>query len=138
MTAWREKWQTNSIDLTAIAVLQKRTGLSRVTAEILYRRGYTTVDSALRFLNTNTFSLEDPFLMPDMERAVNLLESAIKKERKICIYGDYDVDGITASVLLYKILRLYNIKADVFIPNRLMEGYGVTATGLKKLSLIHI
>ncbi len=95
-------------------------------AELLLRRGVTTADGATAFFAPSTSDLEDPFSMPDMDKAVNRLNKAMGAKERIMIYGDYDVDGTTAVALVYKYLQNYYSNVEYYIPTRTEEGYGIS------------
>ena len=96
-----------------------------VVAELLLRRGVTTPEAAKSFFTPSIADLHDPFLMPDMEKAVNRLNKAMGAKERIMIYGDYDVDGTTAVALVYKYLQNYYSNIEYYIPTRYDEGYGI-------------
>ena len=106
--------------------LAKKFADSPVIAELLVQRGITTVDDAERFLNPSLSDLHDPFLMQDMDKAVDRLNKAMGSKEKILVYGDYDVDGTTAVALVYKYLRNYYSHVEYYIPTRDEEGYGIS------------
>lgn len=95
-------------------------------AELLLRRGVTAPDEARAFFSPSISDLHDPFLMPDMEKAVNRLNKAMGAKQRIMIYGDYDVDGTTAVALVYKYLQNYYSNIEYYIPTRYDEGYGIS------------
>lgn len=95
-------------------------------AEVLVRRGVTTPKEAISFFNPSIADLHDPFLMPDMDKAVNRLNKAMGAKERIMIYGDYDVDGTTAVALVYKYLQNYYSNIEYYIPTRYEEGYGIS------------
>jgi len=119
---------------TAACAIAEDLGISLPTAELLYRRGCETPEAARDFLSKKTEQLHDPFLMKDMETAAVRILSAVEDKEKIVIYGDYDVDGVTAVSCLY--LYLKELEADVsyYIPSRLGEGYGMSEGSVKKLA----
>lgn len=94
--------------------------------ELLVQRGITSVDEAEKFFRPSLNDLHDPFLMPDMDKAVMRLNRAMGLKEKIMVFGDYDVDGTTAVALVYKYLSNYYSNIDFYIPTRYDEGYGVT------------
>lgn len=94
--------------------------------ELLVQRGITSVDEAEKFFRPSLSDLHDPFLMPDMDKAVIRLNRAMGLKEKIMVFGDYDVDGTTAVALVYKYLSNYYSNIDFYIPTRYDEGYGVT------------
>lgn len=101
-------------------------------AQALLNRGYQDVESAQRFLNPRLRDLEDPFALPDMAVAVERVWSAVRQGERIVIYGDYDVDGVTASALLTLVLRTAGGQVIQFVPHRLDEGYGLSADGVAR------
>ena len=108
--------------------------MSDLFEAILESRGITGRDRDA-FLNPSYDARHDPFLLPDMERAVDRLEQALSIQEKITIYGDYDIDGLTAStVLMDSFERFGFLHVDVFIPNRFIEGYGLTVEAVEKIA----
>lgn len=101
-------------------------GGSNVIAELLVRRGVTTLKEAENFFSPSIADLHDPFLMPDMDKAVNRLNRAMGAKERIMVYGDYDVDGTTAVALVYKYLQNYYSNIEYYIPSRDEEGYGIS------------
>ena len=97
--------------------------------QILFNRGVRTADEADAFLRANEPEY-DPFLLKDIDQAIAIIHSAIQNKRRIIVFGDYDVDGVTASVILVQLLRKYKADVDVFIPNRFDEGYGLSIDAL--------
>lgn len=110
--------------------LAQEVNIDPIMAELLIRRGINTKDEAMRFFNPNLDDLHDPFLMPDMEKAIRRIEKAIGNKERILIYGDYDVDGTTAVSLVYKFLRKITSNLDYYIPDRYDEGYGISFQGI--------
>jgi single-stranded-DNA-specific exonuclease len=94
--------------------------------ELLVQRGITSVEEAEEFFHPSLRHLHDPFLMPDMDKAVNRLNKAMGSKEKILVYGDYDVDGTTAVALVYKYLQNFYSNIDYYIPTRYDEGYGIS------------
>ena len=105
-------------------------GVDRVLAELLVQRGVETFEQARRFFRPSLDDLHDPFLMKDMDKAVERLHEAITKGQKILVYGDYDVDGTTAVALVYSFVRRFTKRVEYYIPDRYDEGYGVSYKGL--------
>ena len=99
---------------------------SPVISELLVQRGVTTVEQAEKFFHPSMRDLHDPFLMPDMHKAVERLNAAMGSKEKIMVYGDYDVDGTTAVALVYKYLQNFYSNIDYYIPTRDDEGYGIS------------
>jgi len=104
--------------------------VSPVVARLLVKRGITTESAAKRFFRPQLSDLIDPFLLKDMDFAVDRLNTAMGRKERILVYGDYDVDGCTAVALVYKFLRLFYSNVDYYIPDRYDEGYGVSKKGI--------
>lgn len=111
-------------------ILVAELGMSPVLCLLLVQRGITSAEEAKKFFRPSLADLHDPFLMPDMEKAVRRLNRALGNKEKILIYGDYDVDGTTAVSLVYKYLRPYSSSLDYYIPDRYDEGYGISNKGI--------
>lgn len=99
--------------------------------ELLMRRGVSTPEDAVGFFSPSLDDLHDPFLMPDMDKAVERLNRAMGAKERIMIYGDYDVDGTTAVALVYKYLQNYYSNIDYYIPTRYEEGYGISRKSIE-------
>ena len=110
--------------------LTKQIQLNPVLIELLLKRGITSMEDANKFLQPSLNDLHDPFLMPDMEKAIKRIEKALGNKERILIYGDYDVDGTTAVSLVYKFLRKITNNIDYYIPDRYDEGYGISIQGI--------
>ena len=110
--------------------LADKLAISPVICQLLVKRGITTEEEANKFFKPNLNDLHDPFLMPDMDKAVKRLNKALGEREKILVYGDYDVDGTTAVSLVYKFLRPYTSLLDYYIPDRYDEGYGISYKGI--------
>lgn len=111
--------------------LGEKLGMSPVLAALLLRRGITTESAAKRFFRPQLADLINPFLMKDMDVAVDRLNDAMGRKERILVYGDYDVDGCTAVALVYKFLRQFYSNIDYYIPDRYDEGYGISRKGLE-------
>lgn len=105
-------------------------GVSDSLANLMVQRGINTPDEARAFFNPSLQYLHDPFMMKDMNIAVDRLSTAIKKNEKILVYGDYDVDGTTAVALVYSFIREHTSNVEYYIPDRYKEGYGVSFQGI--------
>ncbi|MEO5499721.1 MAG: DHH family phosphoesterase, partial [Candidatus Saccharimonadales bacterium] len=102
---------------------------------VLLARGLTDKETRQTFLHPDYLATShDPFLLPDMDKAVARLVEAHKKKQNVVIYGDYDIDGLTASTVLLKSFEAFGINARVFIPNRFIEGYGLSAKAIETLA----
>ncbi|MBR4128814.1 MAG: single-stranded-DNA-specific exonuclease RecJ [Bacteroidaceae bacterium] len=106
-------------------------GVHPALGHLLAQRGFTTPHEAKRFFRPQLADLHDPFLMNDMQEAVDRLNEAMIRKERIMVYGDYDVDGCTAVALVYKFLRDYYPNVDFYIPDRYDEGYGVSKKGVE-------
>ncbi|HOV89181.1 MAG TPA: single-stranded-DNA-specific exonuclease RecJ [Syntrophorhabdaceae bacterium] len=107
-------------------------GIPHIIARILAARGFSTPEEAETFLFPKLTDLSDPFLIPDVEKGIHVLLETIKKKGKICLFGDYDSDGITSCALMYNFLRHINQQPSVYIPDR-REGYGLNIEAVKRL-----
>ena len=110
--------------------LGEKLGINPILASLLIRRGITTESAAKRFFRPQLADLINPFLMKDMDAAVDRLNDAMGHKERILVYGDYDVDGCTAVALVYKFLRQFYSNIDYYIPDRYDEGYGVSKKGI--------
>jgi single-stranded-DNA-specific exonuclease len=124
-------------DLAACEELARALGLSPFIARLLCRRGLSSVGQAANFLDPKLRALSDPFLLPQMERAVDRVLRAIARNERIILYGDYDVDGVTSLALLTRILRALGSHAECFLPMRVEEGYGLSADGVARCLATH-
>ena len=111
--------------------LSKAINTNPYLTSILLQRGIEDFDNARNFFRPSLDQLHDPFLMKDMDKAVSRLKSALDREEKILIYGDYDVDGTTAVALVYSYLHSFYPSCEVYIPDRYAEGYGVSLAGIE-------
>ncbi|MBR4389421.1 MAG: single-stranded-DNA-specific exonuclease RecJ [Prevotella sp.] len=111
--------------------LAEKIGMSPLLAQLLIRRGITTESAAKRFFRPQLADLINPFLMKDMDVAVDRLNDAMGRKERILVYGDYDVDGCTAVALVYKFLQQFYSNIDYYIPDRYDEGYGVSRKGIE-------
>ena len=114
----------------AAKALSKETGISPTLCKLLIERGISTAAEVKRFFRPQLNELHDPFLMKDMDIAVDRLNQAMGRKERILVYGDYDVDGTTAVALVYKFLQQFYSNIDYYIPDRYNEGYGVSVQGV--------
>ena len=127
------KWnyEPPTSDRTAAAKeLAEKIGMSPILADLLIQRGIKTESAAKRFFRPMLNELIDPFLMNDMDVAVDRLNDAMGRKERIMVYGDYDVDGCTAVALVYKFLQQFYSNIEYYIPDRYEEGYGISKKGL--------
>src|SRR5690554_715891 len=110
--------------------LTKDLGVSPIIAELLVRRGISTFDQARHYFRPSLEALHDPFLMRDMDKAVDRIARAIRDGEKILLYGDYDVDGTTAVAVAYSFFHKLHDKLDFYLPDRYKEGYGISKAGI--------
>ena len=114
-----------------IQLLAQELAISPILSRLLVERGIDTVDKAKKFFKPQLPDLHDPFLMKDMDRAVERLNQAMGRKERILVYGDYDVDGTTAVSLVYKFVQEFYSNIDYYIPDRYEEGYGVSRKGIE-------
>ena len=117
-------------DADNVRQLSSELGVDPVLAELLVQRGVCTFEQARSFFRPSLDDLHDPFLMTDMDKAVERVRQAVVSDEKILVYGDYDVDGTTAVSLVYSFLRKLTRSVDFYIPERYDEGYGVSYKGI--------
>ena len=125
------QWTVKTVaDEETAAQLATELGIDRVLANLLVQRGVCTFEDARSFFRPRLEDLHDPFLMADMDKAVERVHEAIVNGEKILVYGDYDVDGTTAVALVYSFIHRFTQKVDFYIPDRYDEGYGLSYKGL--------
>ena len=122
-------------DPQIVAALASQLNISKTLATLLVRRSITTFDQARLFFRPSVTDLHDPFLMKDMDKAIDRLDQAIANNEKIMIYGDYDVDGTTAVALVYSFLKKFYEHVDFYLPDRYKEGYGISTAGVEYAAL---
>lgn len=128
-----KKWEIHQVNQQEIEKIQQIGQINKLLATILVNRGITE-DKIYKFLNPKRNDFYNPYEMPDMERAVKRIKKAIENNEQIVIYGDYDVDGITSLTVLKSFLEERNIKVNVYIPNRLEEGYGLNQKAVEYIA----
>jgi single-stranded-DNA-specific exonuclease len=128
----QKRWNILSADIEAVYALQKSLNISSALCKILVQRGIDTFDKAKQYFRPELSQLNDPWLMKDMSKAVDRILSAIEKNEKILVFGDYDVDGTTSVACMYKFLQKMYAPQNVefYIPHRYREGYGVSKMGI--------
>lgn len=135
-----KKWQiyeTNTETQEKIKELEEKYQINKLLATILVNRNITEPEKLKIFLHPTRNDFHDPFLMPDMQKAVNRIKHAIENQEKVIIYGDYDADGITSITVLKSFLEEIGLHTDYYIPNRLNEGYGLNKPAVKKITDEH-
>ena len=126
----QKKWKIKETDNKIVNDLAESLGVSRSIAHLLVIRGVTTFDEAKQFFRPDFSQFHNPFLMKDMQKAVERIQSAIANNEKILVYGDYDVDGTTSVAMLYTFLATLTENLDYYIPDRYTEGYGISLQGI--------
>jgi len=121
----QKKWRVCSPSPETQTLLHETLGIHRIAAQVLLNRGITDAAQARAFLDADAQSLHDPFLLKDMDRAIERVRQAQRNGETVVVFGDYDVDGITASVVLRQVLERFGIKVVNHIPDRMGEGYGL-------------
>ena len=129
-----KKWEVNKTDTEEAEEFAKKYKISNLLSSILIHRGITTDTDVSKFLHPTRMDFYDPFLMPDMDKAVNRIMEAVRNKEKITIYGDYDVDGITSITVLKNFFADSYIDVMTYIPNRLDEGYGLNKDAIREIS----
>ncbi len=127
------KWKVNQVqpeDQKTVRELAEKLSVSTTLAQLLFSRGITTESAAKRFFRPQLSDLINPFLMKDMDKAVDRLNDAIGRKERIMVYGDYDVDGCTAVALVYRFLQQFYSNVEYYIPNRYEDGYGISQKGI--------
>lgn len=127
------KWLIKKQDEAAVAEIRKQFGFCDAVARVLYNRGLTDRKSIESFFDIDIANLHDPLLLADMEKATSRIKRAVENGEKITVYGDYDVDGITSVVLMYRCLTSLGAKVDYYIPDRTEEGYGLNSSALRSI-----
>lgn len=135
--AMRKRWNVIESDRTAVQGLVEKLNISPILAQVLVNRHIETAEDARRYLYDSLDDGYDSFLMKGMERAVERISRAIDNDENIIIYGDYDVDGITSTSLLYMVLHELGAVPSFYIPERQSEGYGLNKEALQRLQEQH-
>src|SRR6476620_7389912 len=127
------RWDTLACDDVAADRLAGQLGISPVVARLLCQRGLGDPEHASRFLNPSLDHLHDPMALADMGKAVERILAAIERKERIAIHGDYDVDGVTSTVILRRALEMLGADVTHFIPERMRDGYGLQPASLDRL-----
>lgn len=128
-----KKWECYEVDEKELKEFMQKYNLNELLARVLLNKGITNKEDIDLFMSPTRKDFHNPFLMPDMEIAVNRILKAIDNNEKIIIYGDYDADGITSITVLKSFLEERGLEVDSYIPNRLDEGYGLNKEAIKKI-----
>ncbi len=127
------KWSFHPHDATMIRRLSGQLQVSPLLAQVLIARGMSDAEAAKAFLNAKLSDLNDPALLPGVEAAADAIVRALQQKRRITIYGDYDVDGVTGTSILWHCLQLCGGRVDYYIPCRMEEGYGLNQAAIRQL-----
>jgi single-stranded-DNA-specific exonuclease len=128
-----KKWRFRNSDFESSLALASELGISLLAAQLLINRGIKTATDAQTYLHPTFEALHCPFKLAGMDKAVERVHKAIERGEKICIYGDYDTDGTTATALLLNTFRQMDVLVDYYIPNRFGEGYGLSEDTVEKI-----
>jgi single-stranded-DNA-specific exonuclease len=126
----QKRWTILKENQEKVNLLQQCLKIHPSICKILTQRNIETFDQAKKFFRPQLIDLHDPWLMKDMDKAVERIVSAIEKQEKILVYGDYDVDGTTSVACIYQFLCKLHLNLDFYIPNRYREGYGISKAGI--------
>ncbi|NLZ38287.1 MAG: single-stranded-DNA-specific exonuclease RecJ [Firmicutes bacterium] len=134
MTANKWNWFVPETDENVVSQLTQALNIHPLVAAILYQRGLHSPEAAKRFIECNLSDLGDPFTMTGAAAAAGRLAKAVEQQEKVLIFGDYDVDGVTATALLVHVLESLRVPVEYYIPSRLTEGYGLQGNILSKFA----
>jgi single-stranded-DNA-specific exonuclease len=129
-----KSWHLIPHDSAAIEGLARALDCSAVVAQLLLNRGLTTPDGARGFLDASLNGLHQPDLLPGIPQAVDRIMAAVAAGKKVCLYGDYDVDGLSGTAILLRALQLLRAQVEVYVPHRLTEGYGLNCEALRDIA----
>jgi len=129
----KKKWLISAESGAGAQKLASEFGLTRLTARVLAARGIDTAEKTRAFMDNSPRHIHDPFLLQDMQKAVDEIERAVQQGVRIAVYGDYDVDGVTATCILIQYLRSRGADCMYYIPDRLGEGYGLNTAAIQSL-----
>ena len=134
MLTSKYEWQIEAeLDKNVIAKLATETKLDATLVQILYRRGYQTATAIENFIHPSDSELNDAFLLYDIDKAVERIQTAAFAGEKIVVYGDYDVDGITATAVMYSTLEQLGADVSYYVPDRFKDGYGPNKAAYQRL-----
>ena len=129
-----KKWQIYETNESKVKEISEKYNLNKLLSTILVNRNITQEEEVRLFLKPTRGDFHNPFLMQDMEKAVERILIAIEKKEKVTIYGDYDVDGITSITVLKSFLQERGLEVGTYIPNRLEEGYGLNKKAIETIA----
>ena len=128
-----KRWECLKADEVEVNKIVEKYQISKLLAKVLVNKKLVEKEDIELFLNPTRHDFHNPFLLPDMAKAVDRILKALKDEEKIVIYGDYDVDGITSVTVLKQFLLERGANVSEYIPNRLTEGYGLNKEAIKRI-----
>jgi single-stranded-DNA-specific exonuclease len=126
----QKRWKLNKVERSKVEALHQALKVSVILCEILVQRGFDTYEKAKQYFRPQLSDLHDPWLMKDMDKAVDRILCAVNEGEKILVYGDYDVDGTTSVASMFQFLKSIYREVDFYIPHRYKEGYGVSKIGI--------
>lgn len=126
-------WVYKNNPVSDVDIISEQAGISPLLSKLFLSRGINDINYIRDFINPSLDKLLDPFLLKDMDKAVERILKSIEQKEKILIYGDYDVDGTTATSILYNFIKTLDVCVDYFIPNRLEDGYGLSKSSIAKV-----
>ena len=129
-----KKWELINVDESKAERIEKQFNVGKLVARVLATKNLKSDEEIEVFLSPRRGDFHDPFLMPDMEKAVDRVVKAIQNKEKVTIFGDYDVDGITSSSILHRFLKECGLETKIYIPNRITEGYGLNENAVRKIA----
>ncbi|NLF38598.1 hypothetical protein GX586_04090 [bacterium] len=133
----KAEWRLLKPDEEIVRHLCASTRLPEQIARVFVNRGFLDADAVQRFLDASLSQLHDPFLLGGLRRAADRVLSAIHRQERIVIYGDYDVDGVTSTALLVRVLRALGARVSYYVPNRMSLGYGLHRQAIEELAVAH-
>lgn len=131
------KKYTEQYNQKELELLAQKFDISVDIVKLLFSRGIDSEDKIFKFINSGVSSLNNPFLLKDMDKVVDKIKYYVENKKRILIMGDYDTDGISASAVLYKYFESIGTKVNVFLPNRFVDGYGLTCESLDKVKSLY-
>ena len=129
----QQKYYNLNFDFGLISQLSGELNLHEKIVEVLFSRGYTSKEKILKFLSPSERDFHDPFLLSGMQEAVDKIRDAVSNKKRILVFGDYDVDGMSATAVLYNVFKKLGTSIDFFLPNRFVDGYGLTNDVIDKI-----
>ena len=133
----QQKFYNAKENFALICDMAKQLNLNEKVVELLFSRGIDSQEKILKFLNPSKSDFNNPFLLNGMEQAVEKIKAAIENKKRILVFGDYDVDGVSATAILIKLLKSLGSNPDYYLPNRFTDGYGLTIETIKKVSNLY-